>query len=313
MKRTIVLVGWALAMLAAVPEMRAQQVSPAEAAYRAQDWAKAAGEYQTITQQQPKNGLAWYRLGASRHNLGQYEQAIAAFQQALELGFARPSATYNIAAGYARLADKAKAAEWLERLAGTGFQGVAQLEADEDFAAVRSDAGFQQAMEKLRRNATPCEYSAEHRQFDFWIGEWNVQNPAGQPAGTSSVQRILDGCVIFENWTGGGGGTGKSFNIYNAPRRKWQQYWVDSSGTVTFFEGGWEDGAMHVAGETFPLVQGTGPGATPATAPGMSLRRMTFTPLGPDKVRQMGEASEDGGKTWTLEYDLTYIRKPKSE
>jgi hypothetical protein len=253
MRRTIVVAGLVLAMLVAVPELRAQQASSAEAAYRAKDWAKAAAEYQTITRQEPKNGLAWYRLATSRHNLGQYEQAIAAFQQALDLGFARAFATYNIAAGYARLGNPAKAAEWIDKLAATGFQGVPQIEADEDFAAVRSDAGFQQALEKLRRNATPCEYSAEHRQFDFWIGEWNVQSPTGQPAGTSSVQRILDGCVLFENWTGGGGGTGKSFNIYNGPKREWQQYWVDSSGTVTFFEGGWEDGAMRLTG-TGPIA-----------------------------------------------------------
>ena len=309
MKRTIMLASLVLSMLVAVPGLGAQQVSSAEAAYHAKDWAKAAGEYETITQHQPKNGVAWYRLGASRHFLGQYEQAIAAFQQALDLGFARPIATYNIAAGYARLGNKAKALEWLDHLVALGFQGVKQLEADEDFAGVRSDAGFQQVMEKLHRNATPCEYSAEHRQFDFWIGEWNVQSPTGQPAGTSSVERILNGCVIFENWSGGGGGDGKSLNIYNVPKRKWQQYWVESSGTVIFFEGGWEEGAMRLVGETFPLAQGT----TPAAAPGMSLRRMTFTPLGPDKVRQMGEASEDGGKTWTLEYDLTYIRKAKSQ
>ncbi len=287
-------------MLLTAPGLRGQQASAAETAYRAKDWPQAAREYEAITEREPKNALAWYRLGISLHNLKRYEQAIPAFQRALDLGFAPQFATYNIAAGYARLGNKARAVEWLNRLVGLGFQNVKQLEADEDFTALRSDADFQQAIENVRRNATPCESSAEHRQFDFWIGEWNVQNPAGQPAGTSSVQRILDGCVIFENWSGAGGGAGKSFNVYNTPKKRWQQYWVDSSGDVTLFEGGLEEGKMRLMGETFPMKQKTG------------MRRMTFTPMGPDQVRQVGEASEDGGKTWKPEYDLTYIRKPKS-
>jgi len=38
-------------------------------------------------------------------------------------------------------------------------------------------------------------------------------------------------------------------------------------------------------------------------------RQLQFFPLGPDKVRQFSQGSTDGGKTWTVEYDFTYIRK----
>lgn len=48
-------------------------------------------------------------------------------------------------------------------------------------------------------SAAPCKSKPECRQFDFWVGEWDVQNPQGQPAGTSSVRLILGDCVIFEN------------------------------------------------------------------------------------------------------------------
>jgi len=41
----------------------------------------------------------------------------------------------------------------------------------------------------------PCS-GAEYRQFDFWIGDWEVQLPDGKPAGTNRISRILDGCVI---------------------------------------------------------------------------------------------------------------------
>ena len=37
--------------------------------------------------------------------------------------------------------------------------------------------------------------------------------------------------------------------------------------------------------------------------------RMTFFNQGPDQVRQLGHLSTDGGKTWSVSFDLTYIRK----
>ena len=37
-------------------------------------------------------------------------------------------------------------------------------------------------------------------------------------------------------------------------------------------------------------------------------RRLTFFPQGPDALRQLSEASGDGGMTWSSEYDLRYRR-----
>jgi len=33
-------------------------------------------------------------------------------------------------------------------------------------------------------------------------------------------------------------------------------------------------------------------------------------PASPNQVRQLGHVSTDGGKTWTVSFDLTYVRKP---
>ena len=40
--------------------------------------------------------------------------------------------------------------------------------------------------------------------------------------------------------------------------------------------------------------------------------RMTFFNQGPNQVRQLGHISTDGGKTWTVTFDLTYVRKNKT-
>jgi hypothetical protein len=52
----------------------------------------------------------------------------------------------------------------------------------------------------------------------------------GKPSGASRVERILDGCVIMENWsTVGRPYMGKSFNTYNPSDKTWTQHWVDTT------------------------------------------------------------------------------------
>ncbi len=149
--------------------------------------------------------------------------------------------------------------------------------------------------EQAQRNARPVE-QASYRQLDFWVGEWDVIN-GKEPAGTSSVQRILDGCVIFENWSGAKGYAGKSFNFYQAEIGQWRQVWVDNRGGVLEFTGEYKDGAMYYRGES---------------RDGNStklLHRMTFFKLSSDRVRQLWEQSKDEGKTWTVAFDGDYQRK----
>ena len=143
----------------------------------------------------------------------------------------------------------------------------------------------------------PCQSAPEYRQLDFWAGEWEVQNAQGQPVGESSIQLILGRCVIFENWTGRDGFTGKSFNLYNRQSKKWEQTWVDASGALRKFVGELKDGAMHYVANDFSRD------GKPI------LIRMILTPQSADRVRQLSEFSADGGATWQPRYDFTYSRK----
>jgi hypothetical protein len=147
--------------------------------------------------------------------------------------------------------------------------------------------------------AQPCRASEAYRQLDFWVGEWDVQGPKGKTAGASSVQLILNDCVVFENWTGAGGSTGKSFNLYNAQTRQWKQVWVDNQGNMLEFTGEFKDGAMRYMG------QSTAQDGKPV------MDRLTFFPLAEGRVRQLWEQSPDKGKTWNTVFDGTYIRRKK--
>ena len=147
--------------------------------------------------------------------------------------------------------------------------------------------------------ASPCS-TPEHRQFDFWVGDWNVKDPQGAQAGTNLITREFDGCVIQEHWVGERGMRGGSFNIYSAATKTWHQSWVDSNGTLLLLEGEFKDGKMQLAGEG-PTPQG-----------GKRMHKISWEPRKDGTVRQFWQLSDDSGKTWTVAFDGTYERKRPS-
>ncbi|MGH9442716.1 MAG: hypothetical protein ACRD16_10630 [Thermoanaerobaculia bacterium] len=144
--------------------------------------------------------------------------------------------------------------------------------------------------------AEPCS-APEYKQFDFWAGEWNVEETGapGKPVAVSRENKILGGCVLLENYEEPGGYSGKSMNFFDPFLRKWRQTWVDAAGHVSEFSGELKDNAMRFEGESH--VDGR-----------RIFRRLVLTPLSADSVRQRSEASSDG-KTWKVNYDYTYVRK----
>ena len=62
-------------------------------------------------------------------------------------------------------------------------------------------------------SAPKCD-APEYRQFDFWVGTWDV-TMRGQPAGGNLVTLEESGCLVHEHWTGTRGGTGQSFNFFD--------------------------------------------------------------------------------------------------
>src|SRR5262249_14839247 len=140
------------------------------------------------------------------------------------------------------------------------------------------------------KSSDPCAERSEHRQLDFWIGEWDVYED-GKKVATSSIERLPGSCAILEAYSDDDGYTGKSINFFDGVLKKWRQTWVDRFGTVSEFTGELRSGAMQLEGLTH-----TKDGKT-------VLRKMTLTPTEPDKVRQYSERSSDSGATWSLAYD----------
>jgi len=148
------------------------------------------------------------------------------------------------------------------------------------------------ALAALAPSASPspatsgCNGPVAHR-LDFWIGTWEVRNPAGGREGHNVIERVLGGCAILEHWTDADGTAGKSLFYVDGPGGRWKQVWVTDTGAfkekaeVTGFPDG-----VRFQGE-IPLADGR-----------RIQDRTTLTALPDGRVRQLIEQSADGGKSW---------------
>jgi hypothetical protein len=134
----------------------------------------------------------------------------------------------------------------------------------------------------------------EHRQFDFWLGTWEVRSGDGTLQGHNEIGSVAGGCGLLERWRGAGGGRGVSVNAYDTSLGRWTQRWVGDGATL-WLEGGIEDGRM--------VLRGTAPRGTPR---GDVLDRITWEPLTDGRVRQLWEISTDGGGSWQTLFEGFY-------
>ncbi len=154
------------------------------------------------------------------------------------------------------------------------------------------------AQASLRAQSAPPP-PTETKQFDFWVGDWTVTTPDGKPAGENRIEKIGAGWGLLENWTGAGGGVGKSLNTWLPEKKQWRQFWVGNGGALELAGGLNERGEMVLTG------------ATPTASGGVQVERITWTPNADGTVRQRWEQSTDGGATWTTAFDGLYRRKAR--
>lgn len=139
--------------------------------------------------------------------------------------------------------------------------------------------------------------------FDFWLGTWDLtwEDADGTTAhGTNTIERILDGNVIKENFEAHSGAyegfIGKSYSVYQARTEEWKQTWVDN-------QGGYLDFTGHVDGDK-RIFQRTGTNPQGQAV----LQRMTFYDITDDAFTWDWEVSEDAGETWQLRWRIHYRR-----
>ncbi len=142
----------------------------------------------------------------------------------------------------------------------------------------------------------PCS-GPEHRQFDFWIGRWEVTDADGRVVGRNRIEAVYDGCGLREEWTSTNGWRGGSLTLFDHARDRWHQSWIDQSGRLLLLDGGL-DGADMVLSGTVPGDDGE-----------VVLHEIRWTPLPDGRVRQRWRTSTDGGATWEEAFVGFYSRE----
>ncbi len=137
----------------------------------------------------------------------------------------------------------------------------------------------------------PCT-SPQHRQLDFWVGDWDAFDFDNQKevAARARVSQILQGCSLLEDYQQVDGLHGQSFSTYDASRNVWHQTWVTNRGSLLVLEGKMEGDKL--------VLKGTD-----------NIRkadmRVTWETDG-NGVRETAVSSKDGGKTWEPVFDMVF-------
>jgi hypothetical protein len=147
----------------------------------------------------------------------------------------------------------------------------------------------------------PACDAPEHRQFDFWLGEWEVWGGPEQDrvVGRNTIARVATGCALREHWVNAGGRDGHSLNVYDRDAKRWAQFWIGSDGGILRLEGGLQGEAMVMTG------------ALPKAGGGTQRQRITWTPQSNGRAEQRWETSDDDGNTWQTAFVGMY-RKASS-
>jgi ketosteroid isomerase-like protein len=160
------------------------------------------------------------------------------------------------------------------------------------FAIIEDETAAHISAQQLSKPAF-CS-GPEYRQFDFWLGDWDAFDASkAQVVARVRVDRILDGCVLREDYERVNGLHGQSFSLYDASRKIWHQSWATNRGELLTIEGKLADGEMVLAG------------AERAVDGAEKLVRGAWKPIN-GGVRETAVTSLDAGKTWQPWFDLVF-------
>jgi tetratricopeptide (TPR) repeat protein len=265
----------------------------AERLFEQAQYDAALAAWQAIATDDPGSARARGRIGACLVALSRSAEAAPILEEAASARPDQPLLQHCLAVARAGLGDMEGALRALEAAAEAGLRLASGVDAEPALARVRDDPRFAAIRARIARNDAPTADQPGFRSFDFWIGDWEARTEDGVLQGHNRIERLLGGAAILERWTGATGFRGTSLNRYDRRTGTWRQTWVDDQGDITEFE----DGTVRDGRLTFGALDADG-----------GRHRLTFEDRGPDAFRQLAERSDDGGRTWTVEYDFRYRR-----
>jgi hypothetical protein len=147
----------------------------------------------------------------------------------------------------------------------------------------------------------PCS-SEEAKQFDFWLGEWDLTwNDTMH--GTNRIEKLWGDCVLQENFNDPGRNySGKSWTVYNSNYKTWQQTWVDSQGGYIVLTG-------NKSGDSITLTTAERTVPEKISPTRKIISRMVYHHITPTGFDWRWESSTDGGNLWKMAWLIHYKRK----
>lgn len=267
--------------------------------FKAGEWREAADAYAAMTAEAPSDASAWFQLAVSSRHAERYDTAIDALKKAEELEFAPLRISFERARLSILSDDPDGAVEQLQHIASSGFTAVGFITGDPLLGKLEGHPGYDAIVAEMSIKAFPCEHDDAFSAFDFWIGEWDVHDASGRFAGSNVIERAERGCVLLENWSSAGGGTGSSINYVDKITGEWVQVWNSASGSQINIRGGMTDDGMLLTGTIHYVANGK-------TAPFRGL----WTPMPDGRVRQFFEQTSDDGVSWVPWFEGFYTRQP---
>lgn len=148
--------------------------------------------------------------------------------------------------------------------------------------------------------ADTCRNDAKFREQDFTLGSWDVYT-GDKKTDEVTMSLILNDCVIEEHWKRADGRpTGNGIGLFNYSRLlgSWGYTWATDDGAATVFRGN-----LAKPGEMLYVTEKPLPGGK------VRLRHWTLSLMPDGTIRELATGTEDGGKTWTTDYDLKWVRR----
>ena len=137
----------------------------------------------------------------------------------------------------------------------------------------------------------------QHKQFDFWLGKWDVYDTLSNKVGENYILTLQDSCIIQENWTSKGM-TGTSYNYYNSVDSTWNQLWVDNKGNSLVLKGYYDDGKMILKG-----TEKRGPKSK------LFYDRITWQKMKNGDINQVWDIVDDKGNILSCAFNGIYKRR----
>jgi hypothetical protein len=149
----------------------------------------------------------------------------------------------------------------------------------------------------------------ESRQFDFWVGEWDVNLRIRQDDGswldavqaTAEIYPILSGKAVLELWSDArtSGIKGYSLRYFDVARDEWV-LWLNWPAPNRSGSSSLSGTFRHGRGEFFSTMMNPDGSET--------LSRYTFSDVTPSSLRWDDAFSSDGGDTWTNRWIMEFTR-----